>query len=299
MIMSTEQRVVDDRVFVLGLDELYRAAIKKHERGELLACARRVAGVLGATPANVPIEGYYAEDDQLSEYFRLMRALQAVSRDVESKVDTLPEFHRLREIASARLYGVPLGSTKLLPVGRDALAFALRDTYPEWTVEGLTRAAYVRARDSDEISLVALAALTQDSVVLAAVRESVVLYAEQFLGSGGPPPRPQYVWKVNEELASRAERFVSTFNELFDGELPHPGPSQAEHFWLAYQDNEITGRCVCIGSDDTTAPVRYYHWVIECSREGEWTVRAFWDTQIRSSSQQRAGGRGRGRKRRQ
>ena len=45
--MTTEQRIVDDRVFLLGLDKFYRDAMKRHERGELLESARRVAQVRG------------------------------------------------------------------------------------------------------------------------------------------------------------------------------------------------------------------------------------------------------------
>jgi len=65
--MVTNGYVVDNRVFLLGLDKLYRDAMKRHERGELLACARRVAAPLHETPADVPVEGYYAEDEQLTE----------------------------------------------------------------------------------------------------------------------------------------------------------------------------------------------------------------------------------------
>jgi len=35
MLMNTEVRVVNNRVFLLGLDELYRKSIKRHERDEL------------------------------------------------------------------------------------------------------------------------------------------------------------------------------------------------------------------------------------------------------------------------
>lgn len=31
MASDTERRIVDNRVFLIGLDELYRSAIKKHE----------------------------------------------------------------------------------------------------------------------------------------------------------------------------------------------------------------------------------------------------------------------------
>ena len=48
--MLSDCRVVDNRVFVLGLDKLYRDAMKQHEREELLLCARRVAEVLQVVP---------------------------------------------------------------------------------------------------------------------------------------------------------------------------------------------------------------------------------------------------------
>src|SRR4029079_15725650 len=79
--MKPELRVVDNRVFLLGLDELYREAMKSHERGELRDAARSVASALDLDPAkgrDDPVEGYYTEDARLTEYFRLMRSLQAV-----------------------------------------------------------------------------------------------------------------------------------------------------------------------------------------------------------------------------
>ncbi len=156
--MFTERRVVDNRVLLLGLDKLYRDAMKQHERGELLMCARRVADALHARPADVPVEGYYAEDQQLTEYFRLVRALQEIGEGLASVVSSLPEFQRLRSITSAPLYGRPQHSGKLLPTECDALSQALLDTFPGWTVKRLTAAAYARARETDDVSLVGLAA---------------------------------------------------------------------------------------------------------------------------------------------
>lgn len=74
--MRIERLVVNNRVFLLGLDELYRESMKTHERHELLICARETADALSVAPADVPIEGYYTEDEDLTEYFRLVRALQ-------------------------------------------------------------------------------------------------------------------------------------------------------------------------------------------------------------------------------
>ena len=278
--MFSEKRVVDNRVFLLGLDKLYREAIKQHERGELLRCARRVAEVLRASPADVPVEGYYAEDEQLTEYFRLVRALQDVSEGATPSVESLAEFQRLRDVTSAPLYGRPQNTGKLLPSGRDALSQALHDTFPNWTVASLTAAAYRNAREIDEISLVGLAARVQDAVVLAALRESVVLYAEMVFGAALHRPRPKYVWKVDKDLAQQATRFIDTFNALFGEKLPPPDRAQAERYWHAYKDNEILGRCVRLGCDDTISPIRHYHWAIYRAADGEFAVQEFWKPEV-------------------
>src|SRR5262245_52627895 len=88
------EHIVNNRVFLLGLDALYRNAMKKHERGELLACAQRVATALKALPEKLPVEGYYIEDPDLTSYFRLMRALQRVPLEHASEVESLPQFGR-------------------------------------------------------------------------------------------------------------------------------------------------------------------------------------------------------------
>ena len=286
--MRTERRVVDNRVFLLGLDQLYREAVKKHERGELLQCARRVAAVLGARPADVPVEGYYAEDERLTEYFRLVRALQDKGADDATLVDHLPEFRRLRDVMSAPLYGRPGDAHKLLPMGRDSLYQALAETYPEWTVPGLTAVAARVARATDDISLVGLAARAEDPVVIAATRESVVLYAGVFVGAALDPPHPEYVWEVDEDLARQASRFIDTFHALFGGGLPPAEAAQAERYWHAYKESRPVGRCVRIGSDDSTLPVRHYHWAICRAATGEFVVQEFWKHEVWTTARYRS-----------
>lgn len=290
--MFTEKFVVDNRVFLLGLDELYREAMKQHERGELLKCARRVAEILRATPADVPVEGYYADDKKLTEYFRLVRALQDVDESATSSVDSLPAFQRLREVASAPLYGPAQNVGKLLPTGRDALSQALHDTFPNWTVANLTAAADSKGRETDDISLVGLAARIKDPVVLAALRESNVLYAEMVYGAARNPPQPKYVWNVDKEVAQHARRFIDTFNSLFGEELPQPDPAQAERYWHAYDNNDILGRCVRLGCDDRISPQRYYHWAIRLAPGGEFAVQEFWTPEVWTTTRYRSAYRG-------
>jgi hypothetical protein len=114
--MHIKRLVVDNRVFLLGLDELYRELMKTHERGELLVCARAIATALSVEPADVPIEGYYIEDAALTEYFRLVRALQDVSSGRSREVADLKGFQRLRQVTASRIFGKDSGSG-LLPGG--------------------------------------------------------------------------------------------------------------------------------------------------------------------------------------
>ena len=283
--MSSERRVIDNRVFLLGLDELYREAMKLVERGELLMCARRVASALDASPEDVPIEGYYAEDAKLTEYFLLVRKFQSIDEKFLPVVSALPEFERLHAVASAPLFGEPQQDGKLLPKGRDALFRALDAIKSlQWTVPKLVQTACAKAKESDDISLVGLAALTEDAVLIAAARESVVLYAGEFLTGGMMfTDDPEYVWAVNEDLARQAKRFVEVFNGLFGGKLPAPEPAQAERYWIAHTQSEIVGRCVRIAYDNSVSPMLHYHWGIYL-HDDAFAVQDFWVPEIWTTS---------------
>jgi hypothetical protein len=272
------QRVVDDRVFMLGLDELYRDAAKKAEATELLACARRVAAELRISPAShAPVEGYYGESHQLTEYFQLMRALQGAPRARQPEVKALTEYQRLLEVASSPHLGSPAGDDALLPVARDSLSAALLATRPDWSVPRLVDIAAREAERSDDFSLVGMAARTRDPVLLAAVRETVVLYAEVVLAIGLPDRRKEeYVWRVSPELVELAQRFVSAANALLRAQLPLPEAASAEAYWGASSRNDIIGRCVRLGYDEQSKRVRHYHWAIR--QQGDvLQVHDFWD----------------------
>jgi len=281
-----ERCVVNNRVFLLGLDALYRKAMKRHERVELLICARKVAGALRIRPVDVPVEGYYADDEYLAEYFRLLRALQDVDGSRTHEVASLPAFLRLREVVGAPLFGIARDEGGLLPVGADSLTQALIETRPGWTIPTLTDAAAATARVIDDCSLVGLAARAEDPVVLAALRESVVLYAQ--MAWIGMDADKVFVWNVDPDLAEAAQRFIATFNALFNEHVPPADPTQAETYWEAHEDAKILGRCVCLGHDDTRSPVRHYHWAICRQADGELMVHEFWREKIWTTTMYRA-----------
>jgi hypothetical protein len=282
-----EPRVVDNRTFLLGLDKLYREAMKKHERTELRECARRVAEVLGIEPVNVPVEGYYSDEADLTEYFLLMRALHDVSDKAEPSVRTLSEFNRLAAVTSSPVFGRATPNGRLLPTGIDPLTQALNDTQPRWTVAGLTQAAHDIAIRWNDFSLVGLAARIRDSVVLAAMRESVVLYARRGVGAAFPL-EPRYIWEVDDDLTRLARRFIDTFNALLGDELPPADAEHAEEFWHACGRNKILGRCVRVGYEDRVTPTQHYHWGIRLSGSGTLEVEDFWSPEIWTTERYRS-----------
>lgn len=286
--MSVITHVVDNRVFLLGLDELYRARMKRHERSELRECAQSVAAALGVTAKEFPLEGYYSENEQLTEYFHLMRTLQGIDGDRKETVSHLPEFQRLVEVTSSPIYGTPVDQGMLLPAGRDPLSRALKETWPDWTIDVLTRAAKKLAVATDDFSLVGLAARVADAVVITALRESVVLYAELVPGAAMSPPRIEYKWKVDSDLARQAAKFVDTFNALFTENLPAPVKASAEAYWNAAEDSSIFGRCVRLGFDDTSSPHRYYHWAICRRDDNTLMVQEFWHPEVWSTARYHA-----------
>lgn len=287
--MATTDRIVDNRTFLLGLDHLYRERMKHHERGELRRCAGLVTNALRLKPARVPVEGYYAEDSHLAQYFRQVRALQQAPESDAAIVADMPEFQRLKQVMSSALYGSPVFAGRLLPAGSDPVSRALDGLGLQWTVPTVTAAASRIARASDDCSLVALAALAEDPVVLAAMRESVALYAAVGIGAAGGIRPVEYVWMVDPELERRAQRCVAAYNELFDDTLPHPGPGQAERFWRAAGEAKILGRCIRIGINDATQPVTHYHWAIRRDADGEYDVHEFWAPEIVTTAMYRAG----------
>jgi len=272
---------VDNQTFLLGLDELYREAMKRHERAELLECAKTLCADLQVIPTERPVEGYYGEDAELTEYFLHMRALQdqpgARAREVRERA----ALERLREVTSSRLYGRRLLGEGLFPAGMDALSEAFEATpMGEWSIENLTSRAYEIASDGDDYSLVALAALARDPLVLTALRESVVLYAGVVFGAA--PVEKDYVWEVDPEIAARAAKFVDTFNALFNDSLPSPIADNARIYHNAARPWNLEGRCVRIGIDDSTIPNRHYHWAIKYASYNPVVVE-FWDTAIWTS----------------
>jgi hypothetical protein len=278
-----EKHVVTDRVLVLGLDGVYREDIKRQESSVLLSCARAVAKALGVDAAAGPIEGYYAESRKLSEYFRLVKALQTASVHRRSEVENMPEFGRLIKLFSSRLFGHSVVHNGVLPTGHDCLAEAMQNSIGLWEMSGLLSACATAALKADDYSIVGLASRLKDGVCLTAVRETVVLYAEVSLTGDDLDTilrEPEYEWEVSEEISKNANRFIDEYNLQFGSKLPFAKSENAKVFFEAYNSNELEGRCVRIGTDIQSKPTRYYHWKIDRTQDGSLTASDFWSEEL-------------------
>jgi len=287
---NTNTIIVDNRVFLLGLDMIYREAMKKYEVATLLPCARKTAESLNLTPAEVPIEGYYGETGGLTNYFKWMRALQEPDISEEPRVKDLAEFQLIMRVLQSGLFGTPVREDRLLPAGRDPLSAALKklaEDGVEWTIPALMSRAHALALGSDDSSLVGLAVRIQDVVVVAALRESVILYAER--GSFGIEEEPEVYWQVDRELADLANRFIMTFNQFSPGAIPMASAENAEYYAHAFKENEILGRCVCLGDSGSGLPP-YYHWGIYTTNmfdTNAFAVEDFWNKDLYTTAMYR------------
>lgn len=276
---------VDNRVLVLGIDEIYRKYMKEFESAFLLPQVEVIAAKLNIHEVNVPIEGYYGEHKTLTRYFKLMRALQQVSDSKKRVVDELPAFQEILRVTSSPIFGKPQYQGSLLPQGRDPLSQALLDTKDfSWNAQNIVDRAYEVVMDSDDISLVGLAVRIQDPIVITALRESVILYAERMEMGRYQGPKIEYIWKVDDEFAKITNRFIEEFNSLFPKDsylsrgITKAEAQNAERFYSGYAGSIIAGRCVNLGYDRSPSK-QFYHWAIT-KQNDELALDEFWDTKL-------------------
>jgi len=270
---------VNNRALVLALDYMYREHMKIFEVEKLLPASTYLMDVLSMSVPDIPIEGYYNESEELKTYFLNMRALQNISLYEREKADSLKEYKILANVMSSEIYGAGR-SEGFFPRRLDPLYYALMDMNPgQWTTDSLTLKAYQISNENDDISLVGLAAFLKDAVVLAALRETVVLYAALAAGCAMEQPTIEYVWNVDKTLQAKVNRFITVFNELALNNIPEAKAENVECFYNAFEDNAILGRCVFIGYDDSKQPVENYHWAIK-HHGSDLVVDDFWSTEL-------------------
>lgn len=278
---NTIIREVNNRELVLGLDYLYRKAMKVFEVEKLLPLSKRLLKVLNAPKLEVPIEGYYGESEGLKEYFITMRSLQDLSKEDSLKVESSDDYKTLYTVSTSPIFGQKDEGKKFFPKMRDSLYFALDSTLPnECSEEVIVEKAFQFSKKLDDYSLVGLAALCKDAIVMTAIRESVVLYATDVAPlSALRPPKYEYQWKVDKEVEKQANRFISEFNKLTSSKILKAKARNAEYFYDASKDNDISGRCVRIAYDDSQIPTQNYHWAIN-NKMGRIMFDEFWDTEL-------------------
>ena len=283
--METIVRTVDDRTLVLGLDQMYRDEMKALESNELLECVREVVATLKTTPSQqIPVEGYYWESERLTEYFYGMRHLQDLPENRRPEVDSLNSFQKLSKVASSRIYGVPVASEVLLPRSRTSLEQVLEalpgseSLLKEISVESIIQQGKEIAGRNQDGSFVGLALQTGDPVVVAACRESVVLYNDVAFMAAAREPTYVYEWNVSPALEKLTQQFVLHLEEATGIRLPIPGPETAGSYSYAGEANEIQGRCVALAQHPSLG---WYHWAIYYDRDLKRDeIQAFWSKKL-------------------
>lgn len=279
-MFRTVLRTVGNRELILGIDHLYRDAMKAFEIGTLLPAAEAVALHIGADPGEVPIEGYYAESPELARYFQLMRALQQVPAARRDALLEMDAFQQLWRATQSPLFGADSDADILLPPKRDPLYFALKELSPaQWSIPQLTEKAAREAALREDHSLVGLACLARDAVCIAALRESVVLYAELYAAMAARSVSYRYVWKVTPEVAAAANRFITGFNQLTSACFPSAVASNVEYYYFAASNSNALGRCARIGYNALADSEPHYHWAVNWGEE-DYVVEDFWKGEI-------------------
>ena len=272
-------KILDNRALILALDYLYRDNMKRFETEELLGESRKLIKMLSLSVVDVPVEGYYHESEELKEYFLNVRTLQQCPLEIKKEVEHVDAYQLLSKVTASEIYGKGK-SNGFLPQRLDPLFYALQNIpVSRWAVESITSEAHSISVESDDISLVGIAASINDSVVLAALRESVALYGAVAAGCAMIPPKIVYKWDVDSKLQSKVSRFIRIFNELSSSNIKEASPENVEYYYEAFEDNEIFGRCIYIGYDDTKAPIEKYHWAIKYEA-GSAIVDDFWSEDL-------------------
>ncbi|PHS19001.1 MAG: hypothetical protein COA78_01155 [Blastopirellula sp.] len=271
-------KIVDDDTFLLALDVFFREGMKQIESSELLVCAESISRELSLDPSTCPIEGYYHETPELSQYFRLMRSIQEVEKNREREISDTRSFERLKQVSSSSIFGIcDDRDDLLLPRRRDVVAYALLDLAPEWKLQEVLE----RARDvssPDDYSLVGMACRFGSPYVVAALRETVALYAAMMPGCAW---EIEYRWEVSSELETLANQFIEAASIDIGFEIPKANSENAPHYFEKGTGSDILGRCIAIGYNDAESPQLYYHWAIRLIlADGKPDVEEFWDEQL-------------------
>lgn len=265
--------VIDDQAFVVGLSELFRQEMKAYEVTSLLPLAESVCETLGLSPADVPIEGYYAESTELQRFFRLIRSLQNAGSGDNFPDSTQRAIYRLREVLNSPAMGRVENHDRLIARTTSAFGEALQ-TLSSWSIDSLSRQAQLLVR-KDDAGLLAVAAAAGNPVGLCAARETMALMADVELAE---TQLPEFDWRVSEHVAEVADRFICTLAKATGIQLPQPNATSSLAYGMAAADAELIGRCILVGERNGT-PCPYYHWYIDL-QDGQPRVKDFWSDTI-------------------
>lgn len=273
-MQAPDKTVIDNRKVVIAIDHLFRQYMKRFEKQTLLPATKQLLKELSIEKQTFPIEGYYAESNELKEYFLNIRTLQQLPGDFKKQTQQFKEYKLLSNIFGSSIFGHQRDDYGFLPLRKDAVSLVLEDTpLDQWNIENITTKAGEYASANDDYSLVGCACWLKDSVLITCVKESMVLYSGLILSD------PIFEWQVCAELEYRLNLFISEFNKLCNANIRTASPENARYFDKAAELNHITGRCIALGIP-TVNQTQHYHWAIRKENNLDYITHDFWSEEL-------------------
>lgn len=223
-------KLITDVEYFWMLDNQIRVKMQKFETD---ICYPKAKTLLTNSNINIeelkkyPIEGYYTNSPELSQYFTILRNLQH-NEEVYKKVIQCAELEFLQRVCHRDLFGIidPKNRNKDAPLQRryDLVTLAMEDPQlfdlnspRPWTISSIMTGCNIWY--ANRTNLVELAVLIGKPELVCAGAETNSAYRMIAAVSGacGIAPIIEYKWKVSPDVELLGSKIVEEYNNLLEG----------------------------------------------------------------------------------
>jgi len=278
-----KELIVNDFEFIIGLDSFYREKMKKYEVKILLPLIKEIFQNIDIQKKNFPIEGYYYENEDLTEYFNYVKTLKTLNNDYKPKIENMQGYKKLLNILCSGLYGNYYFNESILPITKDPIYRTLENlSFDNWKSEKIIKTAFSIIKEENDFSIISLGIIKKDPIILTALRESVALYSDIFVGSAPNLTvkyEYKYIWNVSNEIQNKANNIIEIFNGICPYKIPIAEEKNVKKYYDEYVSNPINIRCIRIGIDNIG---KNYHWAIINTDylKRNYKFKEFWDSKF-------------------
>ncbi len=307
--MKTQKLVIDDIQYFRALESEVRDGMKSFEIS-LLPVAEQAVKDSGFSVGTYPVEGYYHEKPELTQYFNCIRTLQG-----NYTTTITPAIQHLHNVYTHPIFGLKQGMRTAInqtdvyypqlnpvtispvvdPVTVATQRLAPPHKLPDWTTESIIQEA---EKIPKGICLVGLALLVDelhkekgkyDPVATCAARETTVLSAMKWINITSVGPETKIDWRVSPKVEAYGKEVVNGYNDLITEYSMmvkrSQGSKSAQRIVRQMTPKNVESvlkhapdmrRCVNLCADDR---VGFYHWAIQ-EKNGRYHVVDFYAPQI-------------------